>query len=324
MPEGSAFTNLDALRAGSYPFETDPANWRTVRAYDGPPDASASPWRLFAGALRAAPFTNAKGRLAAAARRSGGRWQIALFSYGREGRLAEKQVFTEGEPDLATRLVYAYDRQGRLTYRCADVGQEGAVSETFHQWYAYDRRGLLAALYASADDTSAARPDTAEVRYRYTPGGQVATARYRGTPAPVAFRYDAAGRLTAQGNLQTAASGFAARYAYFADGHVREAHYHQPASTRRTTPAALPTMGAPPTGATTRRAPSTWELSPMTGAATSGASTAMAGGARPWTGCATATMRGAASGACTRGPGRPMGPPGTRRAGASVTTRQGG
>ena len=161
-------------------------------------------------------------------------WQVAYYGYDEEGRLSDEYVYAPGRPRL--HLAYAYDRQGQITKRTATLGEDGDV-ERFYQWYRYDERGLLEAVYASAQDVQPSEP---EVSYAYTAAGQVEEATYRsgtGTAGTTVlpYRYTVRGWLERIGEVDGASGDlFGAFYAYLGDGNVKESQYRNPASVEGT------------------------------------------------------------------------------------------
>jgi hypothetical protein len=85
--EGSAtFSSLDPN--GTPSLQTTNANAEAVYAYDSKPSTGSFPWNLFSTQIAAAAMSDLEGRLAAVASKSGGSWQVTLFSYDRDGQPA--------------------------------------------------------------------------------------------------------------------------------------------------------------------------------------------------------------------------------------------
>jgi hypothetical protein len=59
-----------------------------VYAYDSRPSTGSFPWNLFSTQIAAAAMSDLGGPLTAVASKSGGSWQVTLFSYDRDGRPA--------------------------------------------------------------------------------------------------------------------------------------------------------------------------------------------------------------------------------------------
>ena len=228
LPSGIAFSRLEGPREKRYGFEKKRVYWRTVRVYDGAPDTASVPWSSYDW-VATVTLNNVKGRLAATARRvAAGRpgWRLTFRSYGPQGHLKKKWVFSPGAPQLTLR--YGRDRQGRLTYRRAALAEAG---RSFCWWYAYTPRGLVKGVYAREgcpSGSAKSRPATAEVIFTYTAAGRVEQTTYKGGPM-VPRRYDARGRLTRISSLSFGGSQspFGALYHYRADGSVRWARFLQ-------------------------------------------------------------------------------------------------
>jgi RHS repeat-associated protein len=138
-------------------------------------------------------------------------WQLTFYSYDADGRLARKDRFVPGVGQVT--LTYRRDRQGRITRRKTHLHQTG---KAFYQFYEYNRRGQVTAVYAS---TSSSKPSDPEVSYSYGPDGQVTSTDWTGTSS-IQRRYNARGWLTGIGD-RADPSAFAAGYAYYADGNVK-------------------------------------------------------------------------------------------------------
>lgn len=225
---GSAmFTNLDPDAANAPALETTQMNWLTVSKYDAKPSTTAYPWSLFSTQVSPLTLNNVGGRLAAAASKSNGAWQIELFSYDTNGRIANRYVFTENNAGtsvlaaLNTTVTYAYDLRGIVTQRTLSVG-----AETFNHWYDYDGRGLLWRVFA---DPGNSKPSTADATFTYRPSGELQDRQFNGEPL-VPLRYTIRERLERIGDPATASYPFSARYDYHANGTISESEFYSAGS----------------------------------------------------------------------------------------------
>lgn len=219
----ATFAALDPDAAAS--FEGASGNWLVVNHYDAKP-SSGTPWNAFSSQLNAVTLDNVAGRLAAVASKSNGAWQIELFSYDSNGRVANRYVFTQNNAGtgvlaaLSTSVTYAYDLRGMVTRRSLAVG-----AETFDHWYDYDARGLLGQVFSS---TGPSKPAVADITFAYRPSGEIGSRQFQGGPA-VPLRYTIREQL-AQIGEDDATLPFVARYAYHPNGTVSEASFYSPGS----------------------------------------------------------------------------------------------
>jgi RHS repeat-associated protein len=230
---GSAtFSSLDPDATTAPTLETTQTNWRTVWAYDAKP-SNVYPWSLFWTQISPLTLSNVTGRLAAVASQSNGAWQVELYSYDADGRVARRYVFTQPSSGtgvltaLNTKTVYVRDLRGEITERLDSVGTKG-----FHHWYEYDSGGLLAKIYAS---TSATKPDTPAVTYTYRPSGEVASRQFAGGPV-VPFHYTIRDQLEKIGDPESTSYPFSAKYSYHPNGTISEAEFYNggtPATAKR-------------------------------------------------------------------------------------------
>ena len=165
-----------------------------------------------------------------------GLWQLAFYSYDARGRLADEYVYAPSRPRL--HLAYGYDRQDRLVKRTARLGEDGEA-ETFYQWYGYDARGLLTAVYAATTDQ---QPTTPEVSYAYTATGQADDLTYRDGAGGTVLAYDydrLRDWLTEIGDVEATGGGsgdlFAAAYGHDLSGNVAVSDYRNPAAVEGST-----------------------------------------------------------------------------------------
>lgn len=231
---GSAtFSSLNPDATSAPTLETTQGNWRMVWAYDAKPSTSAYPWSLFSTQINALSLSNVSGRLAAVASRSNGAWQVELYSYDADGRVAKRYVYTQPNSGtgvltaINTTTTYVRDLRGEITERLDSVG-----TRVFRHWYEYDGRGLLSEIYAS---TSTTKASSADVTYTYRPSGEVESRTYRDGPA-VPLRYTIREQLERIGDPASTTYPFSARYAYHPNGTVSEADFYSkgtPASAKR-------------------------------------------------------------------------------------------
>lgn len=167
------------------------------------------------------------GRLAAVASKSNGAWQVTLFSYDTDGRIATRYTYTQvngGASVLTavnTTISYTRDLRDALTQRALTVG-----SSTFYQWYDYENRGLFWKLFAS---TSSTKPGTPDVTDTYRPSGQPQTFQFQGGPLD-SIRYTISGQVERIGNPALTTYSFSARYAYGPNGTVDTAEFYSAGS----------------------------------------------------------------------------------------------
>ncbi len=230
--QGAAtFSSLDPDLSAA--FETTTSNWLMVRAYDAKPATAGFPWSLFSTQISPLTLTNVSGRLAAVASKSNGAWQVTLFSYDTDGRVATRYTYTQANGGASvltavnTTVSYTRDLRAALTQRSLTVG-----TSTFYQWYDYDNRGLFWKLYAS---TSSTKPGTADVTDTYRPSGQPQDYQFLGGPL-VPIRYTIRGQTQKVGDPALTTYPFSARYAYRPNGTVDTAEFYSggsPAAQKR-------------------------------------------------------------------------------------------
>jgi RHS repeat-associated protein len=175
----AAFDSLDPDTPAG--FETTTSTWRTAWHYNSSPPDTLFPWNTLGTRANGLPADRVTGRLAARAYRSGGQWQVELYSYDGEGRVATKSVLTQDMSARDSRYDYTYDLQSRLTER---IVQTGPIA--FRHWYEYDEIDRLAKIFASS---SSGKPGTPDVEYTYHVSGQPSGIRYQGQSQPLPHRY---------------------------------------------------------------------------------------------------------------------------------------
>ncbi|MGH2348749.1 MAG: hypothetical protein ACRDFT_04700, partial [bacterium] len=225
--QGAAtFATLDPDAVSPPALETTQANWLVARKYDAKP-TNVFPWSLFWTQINPLALANVSGRLAAVASKSNGSWQVTLFSYDTDGRVATRYIYTHRNGTttvltaLNTTLVYVRDLRDALTERRLTVG-----SSVFNHWYDYDTRGLLWKVFAA---TSGTKPRTPDVSYTYRPGGQPQDRQFLGGPL-VPIRYTIREQLEQIGDPALTTYPFSAFYAYHPNGTVAEAQFYSAGS----------------------------------------------------------------------------------------------
>jgi RHS repeat-associated protein len=209
-------------------LETATSSWRLVRAYDAKPSTVGFPWSLFSTQINALTLNGVAGRLAAEASLSNGAWQVSLYSYDTDGRVAQRYVYTQANSGTAvltavnTTIEYTRNLADGLTRRLVTVG-----ASSWYQWYDYDARGKLWKLSAGTTPT---KPTTADVTYLYRPSGQVESRQFA-SMAAVPFKYTIREQLDSLGNVNATTLPFAARYTYHANGMIAESEFYNAHST---------------------------------------------------------------------------------------------
>jgi RHS repeat-associated protein len=229
---GEAFADFSAADPESVNAFEGEGTWLSVHQYDTKPSTTTFPWRLFATDIRATSMGNLNGRVAASAQKSGGAWQVLLYSYYLDGFVVEKHVFSEGLGQTKTRLIYVRDRQGNPTVLITQVGGQRLPppfppglfgAKTFVQFYDYDARGLLEKV---STGTTGAKPATADVTFGdFTPGGLKGNVQFAGKTIP--YTYTIRDWVETIDNLSSPAASFAANYVYNRNGTLWTAEFNQ-------------------------------------------------------------------------------------------------
>lgn len=150
-------------------------------------------------------------------------WQVTLFSYDNNGRVATKYVLTrEKGSQLETRFDYQHDRQGNV--KQVDVQHDGNV---YHYWYIYNERGLLERVKSA----SGAEPALADFEFDYTPTALVDIYKINETSSnnfqtTVDYTYHDRDWLTDINDVDASIKPFSARYAYYDDGNIQTATFY--------------------------------------------------------------------------------------------------
>ena len=209
---------------GTNVLDTTDTNWDQVWAYDAKPGTVTAPWSLFSSEIAGVSLSNVSGRLAAVASKSGGSWQLSLFSYDDDGQVSAQHTFTHANggtsvaSPLNTTVEYTRNLQGAVVEKNVTVG-----AETFNQWFEYNEGGRLWKVFAS---TSSTKPGTPDVTYAYTVDGQLASREFKGD-ASVPLSYTVRNELEAIGDPMTTTYPFSISYEYNDDGTVdRQTFYN--------------------------------------------------------------------------------------------------
>ncbi len=214
-------------------LETTNTNWLTVRAYDAKPATGSFPWSRFATQLSALTLSNVTGRVAAVANKSNGAWQLTVFSYDTDGRIATRYLFTEANggasvlTNLNTTVTYTRDLRDSVTLRQVTTG-----ASNWYQWYDYDARGLLWKVSAA---TTNVKPGAPDVTYTYRPSGVLASRAFAGGPT-VPYAYTIREQLAKIGDPATTTYPFSAGYSYNANSTISTSDFYaagSPASNKR-------------------------------------------------------------------------------------------
>lgn len=148
-------------------------------------------------------------------------WQMALYSYDSEGRVADKWIWTGNRREWDTHLAYEYNRLGDITKRTISVG-----SETLYQHYSYNQRGLLASVTVTTDGT--ADTESPEVSYSYTATGAIANIDYQGSK-DASYAYTIRDWVESINDVSNPGGNFAADYDYADNGNISKAQFYNPA-----------------------------------------------------------------------------------------------
>ncbi|RNC79857.1 MAG: hypothetical protein ED557_12015 [Balneola sp.] len=147
-------------------------------------------------------------------------WQLQLYSYDSEGRLAEKQILTGSRRDWDATISYEYNRLGELTRREIEIGED-----VIYHHYDYDELGRLASVTLTADGV--ADTEMAEITYSYEADGNIEEKQYKGGTT-FDYQYDIQSRLTQINDPEVSSHAFSAAYTYFDNGNINEAEFYNP------------------------------------------------------------------------------------------------
>ncbi|MEX2345025.1 MAG: Ser-Thr-rich GPI-anchored membrane family protein [Balneolaceae bacterium] len=147
-------------------------------------------------------------------------WQLELYSYDSEGRLADKWIWTGDKSEWNTHLAYEYNRQGEITKRKVMV-----AGQTLWQFYEYNQRGLLSKVFINTSDS---KPSTAEVTYTYTATGAIDNINYKGNK-DADYGYTIRDWVESINNVGSPNGNFAAEYEYATkNGNITKASFFNP------------------------------------------------------------------------------------------------
>lgn len=147
-------------------------------------------------------------------------WQVTLFSYDTEGRVADKWIYTGNRSEWDTHLAYRYNRQGEVTRMKVRVG-----SDSLYQHYSYNQRGLLDSVWVSTDGIIDA--ETPEVAYTYTATGAVENIDFKGGK-DANYGYTIRDWVDTINNVASPGGNFAANYNYADNGNISKAQFYNP------------------------------------------------------------------------------------------------
>jgi len=224
---GERTATFATLVADSQPVaqELSAANWNQTFAYDAAPATTTAPWSTFASQINALTLANTRGRLAGVATKSNGAWQVSLYSYDAEGRIADEHTLTQASGGgsvltaLNTHIAYEYTVSGAVKKRSVTVG-----SHAYYHWYEFDAFGRVGEVFTATTDSKPAAP---AVTYTYNAAGQVASRQFVGGPT-VPVEHTIRGEIAEIGDVTSATYPFSASYAYNPTGTVESAEFHSP------------------------------------------------------------------------------------------------
>ncbi len=147
-------------------------------------------------------------------------WQLQLYSYDSEGRVATKKIYTGSQRDWDVTISYVYNRLGEVTRRKVEIGEDAL----FHH-YVYDELGRLSSVTLTADGV--ADTETAEITYSYEADGSIEEKQYKGGTT-FDYQYDIQSRLTKINDPAASSHVFSAAYTYFDNGNIEEAEFYNP------------------------------------------------------------------------------------------------
>lgn len=147
-------------------------------------------------------------------------WQLQLYSYDSEGRVAEKKIFTGSRRDWDATISYTYNRLGEVTRRKLAIGED-----VLYHHYAYNQLGQLESVTITSDGTADTEPP--EITYTYTSDGMVDMKTYKGGTA-LDHAYNTQGWLTQINDPVDTTHAFSAGYTYFKNGNINEAEFRNP------------------------------------------------------------------------------------------------
>ncbi len=147
-------------------------------------------------------------------------WQLQLYSYDSEGRVAEKHIYTGDRRDWDVKINYVYNRLGEITRRKVEIGEDA-----LYHHYAYDDLGRITSVTLTADGV--VDTESAEITYSYETDGQLEQKQYKGGTT-FDYEYDIQSRLTKINDPAVSSHVFSAAYTYFKNGNIKEAQFYNP------------------------------------------------------------------------------------------------
>ncbi|MCB0288904.1 MAG: hypothetical protein KDH97_01485, partial [Calditrichaeota bacterium] len=193
--------------------------------YDTAPDTASSPWNTYSFDEDSSNFfKNGKGRLTASAYKSDGAWQIALYNYDDNGRVAQKAVYSNSLDKVL--LTYRYNAQGALLETGSFYRQY-----SFYHYYVYDNFGNLAKVLARDDTLADPAANTADAAYVYDQTGKLAaynlleysSGSFRDT---VDYSYHIRDWISGIGDVNVTGNPFSAAYTYQPNGNISAAEFY--------------------------------------------------------------------------------------------------
>lgn len=147
-------------------------------------------------------------------------WQLNLYNYDGEGRLAEKKIYTGDKREWDVTIIYTYNWQGELTVRKVEF-----KGETLYHHYAYNTLGEMTSVTLTLDGVI--DNENEEIEYTYYPDGQLEKKEYQGGTV-MDYTYDIQGRLTRINDPALSTKAFSAAYTYFKNGNIELAGFRNP------------------------------------------------------------------------------------------------
>ncbi len=147
-------------------------------------------------------------------------WQLQLYSYDSEGRVAQKKILTGSRRDWDASITYTYNRLGEVTVQKTTIG-----GQSLYHHYTYNQLGQLTAFTLTTDGT--VDTEVPEIEYSYTADGQVEERKYQGGTV-TDYTYDIQSRLEQINDPGVNTHPFSADYTYFNNGNIKDAEFRNP------------------------------------------------------------------------------------------------
>ena len=164
-------------------------------------------------------MSNLGGRLSGTIQKSGGRWQLTLYSYNPDGFVTTKYVYSEGLDSTKTTFTYTPDRQGNPLTVHTQVGVQ-----SFYHFYDYGERGQLEKIYTNTVEVKPATPDV--YFSEFTPSALKAEVQFLGGTT-IPYTYTIRDWVETIDDLGSPSKSFAAKYTYNGNGTVNSAEFKQ-------------------------------------------------------------------------------------------------